>query len=208
MNSLVDVAIQTEQNDDVENIEPQFIPLLDFEDDYEILNQYPFTIRRTRDQYVLKESYSNGYVVVTLNGIQQYKHILIAKQFIPNPNNLPYVDHISRDRSDYHLENLRFVTSSQNLRNKSSHKGVEYEYVKSIPEDAIEITDYNQHTFEESEYFFYDDIFYEYNGIEYRILHINRNKSGNLFVSLQNDEGKQVSVYYSKFKRLYRIPFD
>ena len=103
---------------------------------------------------------------------------------------------------------MRWVTASQNLRNKSSFKGVEYEYVKTIHKDAIEITDYNQHTFEESEYFFYDNVFYEYNGIEYRILHINRNKSGNLYVNLRNDNGRCVAVYYSKFKRLYEIPFD
>ena len=192
----------------VENNEPQFIPLLNFEDDYEILNQYPFTIRKRVNQFVPSEFLRNEYPAIHLNGKIYYKHILIAKQFIPNPDNLPFVDHINRDRLDYHLENLRFVTASQNSRNKSSNMGVEYDFVKTIPKEAIHVTNYNQHTFEENEYFYYDNVFYFYNGIEYRIMYINENESGNKYVKMFNDEGKYVKVYYSKFKCLYEIPFD
>jgi hypothetical protein len=45
-------------------------------------------------------------------------HRLLALQFIPNPDNLPLIDHIDRDRQNNNLENLRWVTRSQNMRNK------------------------------------------------------------------------------------------
>ena len=47
----------------------EFVPLLNFEDDYEILNQFPFTIRKKSNHYVLTDiiEHVNGYVLVRLN---------------------------------------------------------------------------------------------------------------------------------------------
>lgn len=200
-----DIETQTQQNDE-QNNEPQFIPLLDFEDDYEILNQYPFTIRRRDNHYVPSEWSRNGYPAVNLNGSKYYKHRLIAKQFIPNPNNLPQIDHWNRDRSDYHLENLRYISNADNGMNKTkstSNPNILYEYVKSIPGESILVTDYNQHSFEN--YFFYNDVFYFYNGKEYRKLHVNEFKEGSKFVCLRNTNGKIIHVYYSRFKQIYDL---
>ena len=196
------------ENMNVENDEPQFIPLRDFENDYEIQTEYPFTIRRKSDKYIISEWFRNGYLAVTLNGNKYNKHVLIAKQFIENPNNLPFIDHINHNRSDNHLSNLRWVTASQNQFNKSSHKGIQYEFVSTIPEDSIQVTNYGNHIFTNNEYFYYDNLFYFFNGIEYRILHINEDKFGNKFVIMRDDINKHVNLYYSKFKRLYDIPFD
>ncbi len=122
-----------------------FVTLKDFENEYEILNQYPYTIRRKKDHYVVKESInkSNGYVQVNLSGKPYQKHRIIAKQFIPNPNDLPFIDHISRDRTDYHLSNLRWVSASENNRNASGRHGVSYEFIDNIPDEAIVITHYD-----------------------------------------------------------------
>ena len=40
--------------------------------------------------------------------------------FIPNPENLEYVDHISRDKTDNRVSNLRWCTAQDNSRNKSN----------------------------------------------------------------------------------------
>ena len=47
----------------------EFVDLLNFENDYEILNEYPYTIRRKRNNYEVKESVTNnGYIRIYLNG--------------------------------------------------------------------------------------------------------------------------------------------
>jgi hypothetical protein len=42
---------------------------------------------------------------------------LVLDAFSPNINNLPQIDHINRVRTDDRLENLRWVTASENIRN-------------------------------------------------------------------------------------------
>ena len=46
-------------------------------------------------------------------------HILVAKAFIPNPENKPFVDHINTDKANNNIENLRWATMSENCRNSS-----------------------------------------------------------------------------------------
>lgn len=45
---------------------------------------------------------------------------LVLETFCPNINNKPQIDHINRIRSDDRLENLRWVTSSENVRNSKN----------------------------------------------------------------------------------------
>ncbi len=55
---------------------------------------------------------------------------IVAKAFIPNPDNLPCVDHIDGNRLNDDVRNLRWVTHSTNSRNmrrvrsKSGYQGV------------------------------------------------------------------------------------
>ena len=49
---------------------------------------------------------------VTVDG-----HRFIAEQLLPNPLNLPQVDHINRVRHDNRVENLRWVTRTENMQN-------------------------------------------------------------------------------------------
>ena len=186
-----------------------FVPLKDFEEEYEILNEYPFTIRRKSDHYEISESdRGNGYIGVTLNRTTYYKHVLIAKQFIENddPESKTEVDHFNHIRSDYHLENLHWVTPSENQKNKSSHKGVVYEFVDEISDEAITVTDYGNHEFDDYYYVEADDSFYYFNGKQYRKLHDNYLKNrGTVYVNMIDVDNKKVKVCYNKFKRLYGI---
>ena len=67
---------------------------------------------------------TDGYyrVNLTINGLQKRAavHRLFAIAFIPNPNNLPQIDHINRVRTDNRIENLRWVTCSQNHYNRTT----------------------------------------------------------------------------------------
>ena len=173
---------------------------------YEILNVFPFTIRRKDNHYVVKDSISYGYIDVHLEDNKQYKkHRLIAEQFIPNPQNLPQVDHINRNRSDYHIENLRWVTNLQNCQNKATYGGNDFIYVDDIDEDSIVVDDYGKHHFEN---YYYDatvDKFFFFNGIQYRELHIIERKNGSKIVYMTSTENKKIMVYYAKFKKLYDL---
>lgn len=179
-----------------------FVPLLNFENDYEILNEYPFTIRRKNDKYEIKEYFNNnGYVQISLNQKTYSKHVIIAKQFIQNDDsdNKNQVDHINHDRTDYHIENLRWVSNSENQKNRPGTLNIIYEFVNEIPDDAIVVDAYGNHNFEN--YYFYNDCFYFYNGVQYRKLYINTTKEGLIFSNLVDDNNKRVKVFFSKFKR-------
>ena len=77
-----------------------------------------------------------GYRQIRLcNGLDDRKktsiHRLVAIHYIPNPNNLKEVDHINRNKCDNRVENLRWVTRSQNnlnmslrIDNKLKHKNI------------------------------------------------------------------------------------
>ena len=114
--------------------------------EYEIFNQYPYPIRRIGSNRIISESVNTrGYIQCTLNRDTYIKHHIIAKQFIPNPNNLPEVDHINHIKTDNRIENLRWCTKSENDLNRTSVHGIEYEFVNDISEEAIEITNYGNH---------------------------------------------------------------
>jgi len=60
-----------------------------------------------------------GYLSVELGGKNHKVHRLVAIHYIPNPENKPEVDHINRNTSDNHIENLRWMTSKENNNNRS-----------------------------------------------------------------------------------------
>lgn len=62
-----------------------YVLLKGFTDTHEILNKYPFTIRRRGTHQVLKDSKHNGgNLRINLNGVNYLNHAIIAKQFIRN----------------------------------------------------------------------------------------------------------------------------
>ena len=89
--------------------------------------------RRFLKQTVTKDGYHR--VGLCRDGKQKMfsVHRLVAIHYIPNPDNKCQVDHINQDKSDNRIENLRWVTSSENNQNKgimitntSGHKNICY----------------------------------------------------------------------------------
>ena len=200
----MDVRVE-ESNVDNEVVE--FVPLLNH-DDYEILTVYPFTIRRRDNHYVVKESIqSNGYVYVCLNKKQYSKHRLIAIQFIPNPNNYDEIDHINHDRSDNHLSNLRWVSSSTNNRNRTIYNGIQVRYVDNIPDDSIAVDYYETRTerYEFEGYYYHNGVFYYDNEMNYRVLNINITKCGSRFVNIRDINSNSITVYINRFLKQHDL---
>ena len=68
---------------------------------------------------LLKPSYNtNGYYIVQLsnNGFKKSKlvHRLVAQLFIPNPDNLPQVNHKDEDKTNNIVDNLEWCDSKYN----------------------------------------------------------------------------------------------
>jgi len=80
-------------------------------------------IKNVRTNRILKPGIRGGYLSVVLinDGDRANKtiHKLVASAFIENPENKRCVDHISRDKTNNHISNLRWATSTENNQNVS-----------------------------------------------------------------------------------------
>ena len=65
---------------------------------------------------------SNGYYQIVYKGKRQSLHRVAAELFKPNPDNKPCVDHKNRNKLDNHVDNLEWVTYSENNYNTSRNK--------------------------------------------------------------------------------------
>lgn len=64
-------------------------------------------------------------------------HILVAKTYIPNPDNLPMVNHIDENKLNCHVDNLEWCTRSYNtLHSRGSRVKVYKPSVKYTEEEA------------------------------------------------------------------------
>lgn len=105
--------------------------IIDFEDTYEVSD---LGVVRSKDRTCVDslgrkrlrmgkvlnpDIAQNGYYRVTLakNGtkVQKYLHRLIAEYFIPNPKNLPQVNHIDGNKVNCSIDNLEWVSIKENV---------------------------------------------------------------------------------------------
>ena len=170
--------------------------------DYQIFSEEPYQIRRKSNKRIVKEwiNKTSGYIRCKLNGKAFDKHRLTAMQFIPNPDNLPEVDHINRIKTDNRIENLRFVSHSTNQKNKTGHKGCSYNYVDKISDNSFKIDEFDNHQFNNYWYDVDADKFYYFNGLQYRELPIIDQPGRKLFVYVVDDKNVQRRITITKFK--------
>lgn len=113
------------------------------------LEQYPgYFVTETGEFYssktncYLKQSITNrGYKKLNLQRdgrkVTVRSHRLVAEAFIPNPHNLPEVDHIDGDKTNNNVSNLRWITTQENTE-KSQAK----HYLVETPSGEV-VTIYN-----------------------------------------------------------------
>lgn len=94
---------------------------------------------KLKERYLKPTIKANGYLDVKLvkNGINKhfYIHRLVAEHFIPNPNNLPQVNHKDKNPGNNNVNNLEWCNNSYNIN---------YSYIpeklKELRGDKLEIT--------------------------------------------------------------------
>ena len=95
----------------------------------------------------IRGKYKRAYVSLG-RGNKRYIHRLVAEAFIPNPYNLPEVDHIDTNGLNNHVSNLRWTTHDGNLLNEftQEHLKTNSGYYVEIEEIAtgIKVVGYEQ----------------------------------------------------------------
>ena len=102
-----------------------------------MVKSLPRLIVNSRRTYLSKEHLLKPYLTGNRNkqyftvrlskdGVdKQYSvHRLVAMAFIPNPDNLPQVNHINEDRNDNRVENLEWCTNEYNVHYGSHYTNV------------------------------------------------------------------------------------
>lgn len=93
------------------------------------INQYGSITRYTTKEKILKTSImKNGYEIIGLGRKSDRKmhliHRLVAEAFIPNPDNLPQVNHKDENPLNNCVTNLEYVTSEANCNYGKHNKNI------------------------------------------------------------------------------------
>lgn len=105
---------------------------------YYCINREGLVLNNRTGKFLKPFTNQKNYLLVDLriDGERRTKklHRLLAIAFIPNPNNLPVIDHLDRNRQNNSLDNLRWATIQDNNNNRTL-KGT-IDYTKKLRKDG------------------------------------------------------------------------
>ena len=106
-----------------EEIKEELRPIEESDRDYitptgKVYGEYPDGRYYPKTVFVNKH---NGYVYTSIHTdsgkcVQRRLHRLLAKAYIPNPNNYPIVMHLDNNKQNYSLDNLKWGTEKENTQ--------------------------------------------------------------------------------------------
>ena len=126
--------------------EEQWKPIPGYDGYYEISNLgrvKSLNYHRTgKEGFLSIQNDGCGYSFVSLSKHNQRKypkiHCLVAEAFIPNPNNLPQVNHIDENKSNNRVDNLEWCTPSYNTNYGTRNKRVAKKLKEQRPSKPVE----------------------------------------------------------------------
>lgn len=83
----------------------------------------PFTIYKFKSEYPKGLLKPDGYHMHMIHKKWHYTHRLVAEHFIPNPKKLSDVNHKNGIKSDNRVENLEWMSHSDNIRHSYTALG-------------------------------------------------------------------------------------
>lgn len=93
---------------------------VDYEGQYQVSNFFRVrSFRRSKVKIIKPDIVHTGYLRVLLykdgKTKSYYVHVLVARAFVPNPDDKPFVNHIDGNKFNNYPENLEWVTPSENI---------------------------------------------------------------------------------------------
>lgn len=105
-------------------------------------------IKNKRTQKIINGSLDKyGYLRTRIKGNDgkshdKYMHRVVAETFIENPEGKPTVDHISRNRTDNSIENLRWATMKEQNLNKGKANREKHPIIQKLDDNEKIIGEY------------------------------------------------------------------
>lgn len=125
---------------DNNNYYTKWFPLLEFPNSQYEINRKGEVRNKTTGNQLNGTINKDGYLIynLTVDGkvYGRMAHILVAKQFIPNPNNYPVVNHKDENKTNPCVDNLEWVTYAQNSKYGKAQ-------VKSADKRSVMVNEYD-----------------------------------------------------------------
>ena len=177
------------------------LDFVEFGENYEMYSEFPYDIRHKYKLNVLNGCIDkHSYKIYNLGYKYKrrlYKHhrliyYALVEPFDWNDKNI-VIDHKNHNKLDNRIENLRLVTQSENLRNMSNYKGVDFIFVKDLP-DKIVVNEEHKIYYSPSSDKFYIDL-----GIHFRQMKENKNHAH--YRIHYKYKGKQYDINTTKWRK-------